>query len=321
MDGLLLPILIAATVALAVWGLARLVTGAALGEKRKLQQRLSTEGRLDLGSVSAATRVTLQMGDSGLPPLLGRVRFFQSLNRKLVQAYPEARLTRFLALAVGIGLGGTLVAMTVTGSPLGALCGGLAGLYAPVFVLNAKRAKRQRKMTDQLPEALDFLCRILRAGHSLSTGLQMMSDELPAPLCEEFRKCYDQHSLGQSLEDCLKDMAARVESTDFAFFVTAVLIQRTTGGDLSEVLRNIAGMIRGRIRLAQQVKAKTAEGRFTGYVMVAFPAIMLFIACTMNPEHGKILFDTDQGRMLLGITAGLQIVGMFAIKKITTVKV
>src|SRR5205085_6835476 len=103
----------------------------------------------------------------------------------------------------------------------------------------------------------------------LSTGLQMMGEELPAPLAAEFRRCYDQHSLGTPLEDALKDMATHIESTDFAFFVTAVLIQRQTGGDLAEVLGNISKMIRGRLRLLQQVKAKTAEGRFTGYIMVA----------------------------------------------------
>src|SRR5437763_13379614 len=98
-------------------------------------------------------------------------------------------------------------------------------------------------MSDQLPEALDFLARILRAGHSLTTGLQMMGTELPDPLAQEFRRCYDQHSLGQPLEDCLREMAARIESTEFQFFVTAVLIQRNTGGDLSQVLNNISSTI------------------------------------------------------------------------------
>lgn len=110
---------------------------------------------------------------------------------------------------------------------------GLAATYLPLAVLNARRNRRQRQLSMQLPEALDFLSRVLRAGHSFSTGLQMLGDELPQPLAAEFRRAYNQHSLGQTLEDCLKDMARRIESTDFAFFVTAVLIQRQTGGDLS----------------------------------------------------------------------------------------
>ena len=193
--------------------------------------------------------------------------------------------------------------------------------YLPFFLLSNKRSRRAKALNDQLPEALDFLSRALKAGHSLSTGLQMMADELPNPLAAEFRQCYDQHSLGQSLDDALKDTAGRIESTDFAFFVTAVLIQRQTGGDLSEVLRNISGMIRQRVRLHQQVRAKTAEGRFTGYIMVAFPIVMFFIASTLNPEYSQILLHTPTGLRMVGVAFGLQMAGLIAIRKITTVKV
>jgi tight adherence protein B len=188
-------------------------------------------------------------------------------------------------------------------------------------MLMQKRSRRQRSIAMQLPEALEFLARVLQAGHSFSTGIQMMSEELPDPLCSEFRRCYEQHSLGQPLEDSLKEMATRIESTDFAFFVTATLIQRQTGGDLSEVLKNISGMIRQRIRLAQHVKAKTAEGRFTGYILVAFPAVMFVIVSFMNPQYAQKLTGTPTGQKLLGIAFALQLMGLWAIRKLTTVKV
>jgi tight adherence protein B len=149
----------------------------------------------------------------------------------------------------------------------------------------------------------------------------MMGEELPQPLGGEFQKAYDQHSLGMSLEDSLREASQRIDSSDFAFFVTAVLIQRQTGGDLSEVLKNISSMIRGRVRLAQQVKSKTAEGRFTGYVLVAFPAVMFMLSYYMNPGYAGILIRDPGGRMLLCVAVGLQILGLLAIKKITTVKV
>jgi tight adherence protein B len=187
--------------------------------------------------------------------------------------------------------------------------------------LSRKRSKRQRLLAEQLPEALDFLSRILKAGHSLSTGLQMMADELPQPLAGEFRRAYDQHSLGSPMDECLKETAKRIESTDFAFFVTAVLIQRQTGGDLSEVLNNISGMIRQRIRLQQHVKAKTAEGRFTGYILSAFPAVMFVVAYMLNPEYAGVLIKTSLGLTLLGTAFGLQMMGLYFIKKITTVVV
>lgn len=211
--------------------------------------------------------------------------------------------------------------LLLSGSLIPAAAASAGAGYLPFFLLSNKRSRRAKALNDQLPEALDFLSRALKAGHSLSTGLQMMADELPKPLSEEFRQCYDQHSLGQSLDDALKDTAGRIESTDFAFFVTAVLIQRQTGGDLSEVLRNISGMIRQRVRLHQQVRAKTAEGRFTGYIMVAFPIVMFFIASTLNPEYSQILLHTPTGLRMVGVAFGLQMAGLFAIRKITTVKV
>src|SRR5206468_5900416 len=117
--------------------------------------------------------------------------------------------------------GGLVLSFGLIGSPLVSLVAASLGLYLPFFFLARKRSKRQRMMAEQLPEALDFLSCVLKAGHSFSTGLQMMAEELPAPLSEELRRCYDQHSLGQSLEDALKDTANRIDSTEFAFFLTA----------------------------------------------------------------------------------------------------
>jgi tight adherence protein B len=124
-----------------------------------------------------------------------------------------------------------------------------------------------------------------------------------------------------SMDDSLKDMATRIESTDFAFFVTAVLIQRQTGGDLSEVLENISGMIRQRIRLQQHVKAKTAEGRFTGYILSAVPALMFVVASMLNPDYTGVLWKTSTGMWLLGTAFGLTLMGLYFIKRITTVRV
>jgi tight adherence protein B len=213
------------------------------------------------------------------------------------------------------------VAWVVSGAAImAALAGGLLG-YLPFFVVAKKRASWQRAVTSQLPEALDFLSRVLRAGQSMSTGLQMMSEELTKPLATEFGRCYDQHGLGQPIEDCLRDMAMRLESQDFAFFVTAVVIQRQSGGDLAEVLGNISTMVRQRLRLQQSVRAKTAEGRFTGYIMVAFPVVMFFLSYALNPERGALMLHTHQGQMLLLAAAGMIAFGLFLIKRITTVTV
>jgi tight adherence protein B len=320
MDGLLFPILIAAAVMLLIWSVARLAAGGPERQKRKLAERLSTEGRHDGRPETEVRPITLRLEVVGLPPFLADQPFIQALNRRVVQAFPNTSLQKFLMISLIMGFTGMFTAFGLTGSMLMTTTITLASAYLPFMYLNRKRFKRQKLMSEQLPEALDFLSRVLRAGHSFSTGLQMMADELPKPLNEELRRCYDQHSLGQALEESLKETAARIESSDFAFFVTSVLIQRQTGGDLSEVLKNISGMIRGRLRLAQQVRAKTAEGRFTGYILVAFPAIMFILAYSQNPEYcGKLLHGT--GLYFLGAAFGLQMLGLWSIRKITTVKV
>jgi tight adherence protein B len=316
----LLPILVAATVATIGWAVFQALVSPARKEKRKLQLRLSTETRPD-NAVRTLKPLTLAAEVTGLPELLARRRFIQSVQRKLGQAYPEVTAKRFLILCTCLALLPMGIVWLISDNPVMAVGCGAAGGYLPFFFLNAKRSRRQRQIELQLPEALDFLGRILRAGQSFSTGLQMMSEELPNPLSGEFRRTYDQHSLGQSLEDALRDMAVRIDSTDFSFFVTAVIIQRQAGGDLSEVLKNIGNMVRSRLRLQQSVRAKTSEGRFTGYIMVAFPAVMFGLASMLNPDYSGILLHTPNGHILLGVAVTLQMIGLFLIRKITTVRV
>src|SRR3982750_4847045 len=291
MAAIVVPILVAAAVALFTLGVANVTRLVLHGEKRKLAERLSPDVRFDPAAASAQA-IKIQLESSALPPLLSRLRFLNGLHRHVIQAYPQTTLVRFVSLSVVIAFVAGVIMLLASASFIPATGAAVGAGYMPFFLVSMKRGRRLKALCDQLPEGLDFLSRALKAGHSLSTGIQMMADELPLPLSAEFRQCYDAHSLGQSLDEALKDTAARVESTDFAFFVTAVLIQRQTGGDLSEVLKNISGMIRQRVRLQQQVRAKTAEGRFTGYIMIAFPIIMFFIASTLNPEYGQILLHT-----------------------------
>jgi tight adherence protein B len=321
MDGLFLPILFAAVAILMAWGIVCLIQGFAGADKKKLQERLGGDERVDAAISTRRSIVMQQMQSSGLPPGMANAAIFQRLHSTLIQAFPSLSLVRFLAIVGMMAIGFFAIGTVIAGSWIMGLIAGAVGGYLPLFVVNSKRSKRQKLIANQIPDALDFLSRILRAGHSLTTGLQMMGEELPQPIGMEFRRCYDQHSLGQPLEECLKDTSTRIESTDFAFFITAVLIQRQTGGDLSEVLNNISGMIRQRIRLQQHVKAKTAEGRFTGYILVAFPAVMFLIAWSMNPAYAGILLHTTMGMKLLGTAFGLQMLGLWAIRKITTVKV
>jgi tight adherence protein B len=321
MNDLLFPILVAVTVVLFVWGIGQIL-GGLTDEKKKLAQRLSGEGKSSGGfDPSTLTVVRRQTVISGVSGVLARVPLMESLALKITRTWPSFSLAKFAFVSIGLAVVAFVAATLVSDAAvMGVGAGAVAGIL-PLLILNNRQGAQEKALMNQLPEALDFLSRVLRAGHSLSTGLQMMAEELPPPLCIEFRRCYDQHSLGQPLEEALKDAAVRVDNADFGFFVTSILIQRQTGGDLSEVLTNISGMIRGRIRLQQHVKAKTAEGRFTGYILVVFPIIMFFICYIESPEYAKVLLHTTKGMYLLGIAGFMLILGLFTIRKITTVKV
>jgi len=313
-------LLIAISAAMAVWGIAQILLAFFNTEKGKIQQRLSNTWRPDISSaLNKPVTISLEMKE--MPAFLARSAYMQRLYRKLVQAYPDAKLTTFLSLCLGVGLGCFVLVILIMDSFTGGLFAFACGAYSPIIFLNGKRARRQKHLNNQLPEALDFLARILRAGHSLSTGLQMMGDELKPPIKDVFRRCYDQHSLGVPLEQAMREMASRVDSADFAFFVTAVLIQRQTGGDLTEVLDRISAMVRGRLRLMNHVKAITAEGRMTGNILVAFPAVLFIVSYILNPGYAGILIREELGKMLLGASVLFQFFGLFVIRRIVSVRI
>jgi tight adherence protein B len=320
-DSNTVSILIAMAVFSAVWGIAQVLATQFSSDRRKIKTRLSGEQSVSTENVTRRSIVQQQIEARGISGWLASKPVFNDLYRALLQTWPEMPMTRFLGIMAGCGGMAFIVFGGMFNSIVMGFVASLLAMYTPFLVLAAKRNRRQRLLANELPDALDFLSRILRAGHSLSTGLQMMGDELPEPLAAEFRRCHAQHSLGQPLEDALTDMANKIESTDFAFFVTAVLIQRQTGGDLSEVLSNISGMIRQRIRLQQHVKAKTAEGRFTGYILVAFPALVFMIMQYVNADYSGQLVHTSAGIKMLGLSLVLQVLGLLSIRKLMTVKV
>lgn len=321
MQNMMLPILVAVSVALGVWGLIQLATGVS-GERKRLQERLSGDGKPPEGFDPATfTVVRREPVIGGLSSAISQLPMMKGLAQRIVQTWPSFSLAKFMFLSGGIGLGASTLIFLLTNSPFISLCVLVAGASLPLLYLNNRRNARQKQFMEQLPEALDFLSRILRAGHSLSTGLQMMAEELPQPVAGEFRRCYDAHSVGQSMEEALRDTAVRVDNPEFGFFVTAILIQRQTGGDLSEVLSNISGMIRQRIRLQQHVKAKTAEGRFTGYILLVFPVILFILCDYLSPSYAGQLLHTTTGIELLATAAGMLVLGTFMIRKITTIKV
>ncbi|MBC8107109.1 MAG: type II secretion system F family protein [Anaerolineae bacterium] len=299
------------------WLVSQLVFFLLQRKQGQLRERLSGGTNV----LDAAYRpIVLPEEDDTLRALLTRKAILLDFSRKLRQAFPNMTVTNFVTIEFIVIVATFLLVGIVTKSLVLGIALAGAAAAVPVSLVHSRRANRQRLCDDQLPEALDFLARILRAGHSLATALQMAAEELPDPLAAEFRRCYDQHSLGTNLEDTLKEAAQRVDTPDFAFFVTAVLIQRQTGGDLAEVLTNIGAMSRSRIRLQQHVKAITAEGRLVGYILLALPFVFFVCMYAVNPGYAGVLLTTDIGHYLMMAAVGMQLLGLVSIRWIVNVR-
>jgi len=192
-------------------------------------------------------------------------------------------------------------------------------VFIPFLVLQRLRTLRIRKFEEQFPEALDLISRALRAGHAFTTGLEMVAKEMPAPVGEEFRLLYDQQNYGLALPDALKVFAERVPVLDGRFFVTAVLIQRESGGNLAEVLDNLATVIRDRFRVKRQMRVASAHGRITGMVLICLPPVLGIALMTVNKEHRELMFGEALGIQMMVGAAVLQGIGTLIIRKIVNV--
>ena len=179
------------------------------------------------------------------------------------------------------------------------VAGAAFGFSLPFMVLRIKRTRRLRAFEEEFPEALDLISRALKAGHAFATGLKMVADEMKEPVGPEFRKTFDEQNFGLPLKDALENLTLRIPILDMRFFATAVLIQRETGGNLSEILENLAHVVRERFKILRQVRVYTAHGRLTGYVLLALPAVLAIALSFINPEHMNMLFRERIGQMLL----------------------
>jgi tight adherence protein B len=320
MNNVLFQLLVSVAAGALVMFAWNVITTLMRGEQRKLKTRLSKSIEHEVSS-ELSKSIRRRTGLDEVQGLLGKFELIHTVNKTLLQSAPNVTLKKFLWIVFAAGMSSMLLVFLITLGVVVSLVAAILGGSVPFLALVKMRLRRQKLMGDQLPDALDFMSRALKAGHSMSTAFQLMADELPQPISGEFRRVYEQHSLGASMEDTLRAAVDRVDSADFAFFVTAVLIQRQTGGDLGEVLNNIGEMIRHRVRLQQHVKAKTAEGRFTGYILAAFPAFMFVVSYCLNKEYAGRLLDNMVGVLMLSSAFALQLLGLFCIRKITTVKV
>jgi tight adherence protein B len=231
-----------------------------------------------------------------------------SISALLLIAFLLAALLGFLAAGV-LRMG------------VGWLIGGAIGFALPFMFLRMKRTKRLRKFEEAFPEALDLMSRALKAGHAFATGLKMVADEMEEPVGPEFRKTFDEQNFGLPLKDALGNLTVRIPILDVRFFSTAVMIQRETGGNLSEILENLAHVVRERFKILRQVRVYTAHGRLTGYVLLALPVFLAIALSFINPEHMNLLFREELGHKMLAATVVMQTIGFFWIRQVVKIEV
>lgn len=245
---------------------------------------------------------------------------FVRLQKRLDQADVKMTSSLFLLTSGVTGLAAYVAVSFFTPWIAVAALAGLIALFLPTIWLRRKRAKRLNLIEEQFPDAIDLIARALRAGHAFTTGIGMVSEEVPAPTGPEFQLLYEHQNFGMLLPDALKRFAERVDLLDARFFVTAVLTQREAGGNLSEVLDNLSTVIRERFKVKRQVRVLSAHGRLTGIILMSMPPIMALMLFQMSPESTSLLVTDPLGiRMLIG-AAILQIIGALIIKKIVNVE-
>ncbi|WP_342118943.1 type II secretion system F family protein [Pseudoduganella sp. OTU4001] len=289
---------------------------------RRIGRRLRLmAGRTDVARGSISILKERRYASSPvLDRLLRRLPHIAALERLLLQAGWRWQVARFLLVQGAALLAGGLLPAMLRLPPLPAAGAGLLCCCIPLAMLLRARAARIRRIEAQLPEMADFLARALRAGHSFANVMQMAGDEMADPLGGEFRATYEEVNFGVTMQDALHNLAGRVPLTDLRYLVIAVLIQRESGGNLAELLDNVARMTRARLQLLAQVRVMSAEGRMSAWILALMPAGMLAAMQLTNPRYVAVLWHEPAGQRLLWYAVGAIVLGALWMRGIVRVR-
>lgn len=218
-----------------------------------------------------------------------------------------------------VGLGAALGNWWIAAGPLGWLPGLLLGVL-PYLYLVQKRARRLRRFTEQLPEAIDLMSRGLRAGQALPATVESVANEADEPLRSAFRRAADEQSFGLPFREAMLNIGRRVPVADLQFLITAILVQKETGGNLAQILDKASQVIRERVRVAGQVRIRSAQGRLTGWILVGLPFVLFIGMNFLHPGYGKVLFEDPLGRKMVTYSAAMMVIGILLVRKIVNVR-
>ena len=287
-----------------------------LGQLRKFEQGLVQVGTESAGVLRRAVRESETM-----MALAARFPTLADLQMLMQQGAVSMTTGSFLMLTLGLSVGLGLVVLLLTRIWFAAIIAAAIGAWLPYLWLKRRRTKRMHAFEEGLPEAIDLLGRAIRAGHPLSSGLKMVADETQEPIAGEFQRTFEEHRFGVPFDEAIQDLADRVDIVDVRILVTAILIQREVGGNLAEVLDNLASVIRARFTIRRQLRVYTAQGRMSGYVLAALPIVVGAIIYLLNPDYGTLMFTRPLGRVFLGTAAVMQVIGYLWIRKIINIDI
>jgi tight adherence protein B len=290
-------------------------------KRRQLELRLQEVSRPD---ETPDQSVVVRQHDGPLPSvekLIGATRAGSHLSRLIEQAGVNTSPSALLLASLICAAVSALAAYVFLRIPVAQFVCVPLGASLPFLWLLQRRSSRLKAFEEQFPDALDLISRSLRAGHAFQAAVGMAADELTAPAAPEFKKVFDQQNFGLPLKDALNLLTERVPLLDVKFFVTAVAIQRDTGGNLAEILDNLAHVVRERFKIQRQVRVHTAHGRITGFVLLALPAFLGIALTMINREHMRPLWEEPMGRTMILATIVMQLVGFVWIRKVIKIEV
>jgi tight adherence protein B len=318
---LLVAILIFVTVSIAAFVIISLVDERK-AQARVLRDRLTTvETPAEAPPEVALLRDEMLSKIPAFDTVLRRSERVSELQKMLAQGSVNVRAGNFLILCAVSALIVGVIAMIIGHAFVFAWAGALVGFFLPYAYASHMRAKRFQKFEEKFPEAIDTLARAVRAGHAFTTALEMIANELAEPVGSEFRQLYEEQKFGLPVRDALMNLTERVPLVDVKFFVTAVMLQRETGGNLAEILDNLSYVIRERFKILRQVRVHTAQGRLTMMLLMALPPTIVVIMMTLNPGFIQPLFKDPIGHMLIVAGITMQTMGYFFIRKIIRIQV
>jgi tight adherence protein B len=288
-------------------------------EQKTVHQRLRV-----LGSHSDAIAIVKKRTLSSIPWLndkLLNASFVPRIERLHVQAAAPRPLGVYVILSVFLFFSGLFLAVVMGKNIIAAALPSALLATTPFLYLARRRKKRLEKFERQLPEALELVSRALKAGHAFTGGLRMVAEEMGDPVGVEFGKTVDEINFGVAVPEALTNLTQRIDCEDLRFFAVAVIVQRETGGNLSEILENLGRLIRERFKFQGSVRTLTAGGRMSAQALIAMPFIFVAIISVLNPDYINVLFTDPMGHVLIMIGLGLMAIGAIVIKKLVALKV